>query len=52
MFKVKSFANKKSIFTLFQSNFIADLPWDPSEWSWKAINGLEKTSFFGYFVKR
>jgi hypothetical protein len=29
-----------------------DLPWDLGEWSWNVINGLEKPSFFGYFVKR
>jgi hypothetical protein len=52
MFEVKLVANKKSIFTLFQSNFIVDLPWDPGEWSLRAINGFEKTSLFGYFVKR
>jgi hypothetical protein len=52
MLEVKLVSNKKSIFTLFQFNFIADLLWDPGEWSLRAINSFEKTSFFGYFVKR
>jgi hypothetical protein len=52
MFKVKSIANKKSNFTLFQSNFIANLPWDPNKWLWSATNNLEKTPFFRYSANK
>jgi hypothetical protein len=36
---------------LFQSRFIVGLPWDPSEWIWKAGQGLKELTIFGYLAK-
>jgi hypothetical protein len=37
---------------IFQLGFMANLPWDPSEWSLKLVDGLNITPFFGYSIKK
>jgi len=31
---------------------MVDLPWDPNEWSWRAVDGLDIAPLFGYSTKR
>jgi hypothetical protein len=40
------------LYWIFETGFIQDLPWDPSEWHWKTNPPLGDIPFFGYTAKR
>jgi hypothetical protein len=52
--RITIITNAKKILDLiiFQLGFVADLPWDPSKWSWRMVDGLSTTPFFDYFAKK
>jgi len=45
-------AKKRLDPVIFQLGFVANLPWDPSEWSWRMVDGLNTTPFFDYLAKK
>jgi hypothetical protein len=45
-------AKKRSNLVIFQLGFVANLPWDPNEWTWKMVDGLSIAPFFIYSAKR
>jgi hypothetical protein len=47
-----SLSKKHSLYWVFESGFINDLPWDPGEWHWQTTPSLGDAPFFGYMAKR
>ena len=37
---------------LYKKGFISNFDFDPKEWKWKKIGGLQETTFFNYETKR
>ena len=37
---------------IYERSFICNLDFDPKEWKWKKMEGLQETSFFNYQTKR
>ena len=37
---------------LYEKGFIYNLDFDPKEWKWKKIGGLQENTFFNYQTKR
>ena len=37
---------------LYEKDFIYNLDFDPKEWQWKKIGGLQENTFFNYQTKR
>jgi hypothetical protein len=43
---------KPPILWIFESGFVADLPWDPGDWHWQSTANMSDSPFFGYTAKR
>jgi hypothetical protein len=43
---------KPPILWIFESGFVADLPWDPGDWHWQPTANMSDFPFFGYTAKR